>query len=150
MKEYKIKINGNDYAVTISSVEDNTAFVNVNGTEYEVEVEGMVSHQPKTPKIVQQSTTVSSTDTHPAVARTSSPASTASAAAGHIKAPLPGVIIEVFVKPGDTVKAGQKIMVLEAMKMENSIDSDRDGVVREINAQKGSTVLEGDTLITIG
>ena len=150
MKEYKIKINGNEYAVTISNVEDNTAQVNVNGTQYEVEVEGMNAPKvTKTPKIVQKPATAD-TDPPPATARTASPASTASVAAGNIKSPLPGVVLDVMVHVGDTVKTGQRLMILEAMKMENNIDSDRDGTVKEIKARKGDSVLEGDILITIG
>lgn len=153
MKEYKITINGNEYAVTISNVEDNTAKVSVNGTAYEVAVEGMSAPKSaKTPKIVQAPVVGSAVqgDPHPATARTSSPASTASAAAGNIKSPLPGVVLDVLVQVGDSVKSGQQLMILEAMKMENNIDSDRDGVVREIRARKGDSVLEGDVLITIG
>lgn len=150
MKEYKIKINGNEYAVSISNVEDNTAMVNVNGTQYEVEVEGLATRPAtKTPRLVQQ-TTVASADSHPAVVKTTSPASTASATAGNIKSPLPGVVLDVMVRVGDSVKAGQHLMILEAMKMENNIDSDRDGVVKEIVGRKGDSVLEGDILITIG
>lgn len=151
MKEYKIKINGNEYAVSISNVEDNTALVNVNGTQYEVEVEGMNAPKvSKTPKIVQQPTVTATTESHPATARTASPASTASATAGNIKSPLPGVVLDVMVHVGDAVKTGQRLMILEAMKMENNIDSDRDGTVKEIKARKGDSVLEGDVLITIG
>ena len=150
MKEYKIKINGNEYAVSVSNVEDNTALVNVNGTQYEVEVEGMTAPKAtKTPKIVQQPA-VADTDPHPATARTASPASTASVAAGNIKSPLPGVVLDVMVHVGDAVKTGQRLMILEAMKMENNIDSDRDGTVKESKARKGDSVLEGDILITIG
>lgn len=151
MKEYKIKINGNEYAVSISNVEDNTALVNVNGTEYEVEVEGMNAPKvSKTHRIMQQPTVATSTESHPATARTTSPASTASVTAGNIKSPLPGVVLDVMVQVGDAVKTGQRLMILEAMKMENNIDSDRDGTVKEIKARKGDSVLEGDVLITIG
>ncbi|WP_299458343.1 biotin/lipoyl-containing protein [uncultured Rikenella sp.] len=152
MKEYKIKINGNEYAVSISNVEDSTALVNVNGTQYEVEVEGMNAPKvPKIPRIVQQPVAASAQgDAHPATARTSSPAATASASAGNIKSPLPGVVLDVMVQVGDAVKTGQRLMILEAMKMENNIDSDREGTVKEIRARKGDSVLEGDVLITIG
>ncbi len=146
MKEYKMKINGNDYAVTVSNVEDNMALVNVNGTEYQVEVEGMASAAPKTPKLVQQPTV----DAAPATARTASPAKTAGVAAGHVKSPLPGVILDILVREGDAVKVGQTLLVLEAMKMENNIDSDRDGVVKEVKVRRGDSVLEGDILVTIG
>ncbi len=143
MKEYKFKINGNDYAVAVHGVEDNVATVTVNGTDYTVEVEGMVS-KPKTPKLI-QTPTIPSTDAHPAVAKTSKPTAGGTA----IKSPLPGVILELKVKEGDHVKVGQHLLVLEAMKMENNIDSDREGVVKSIKAHKGDSVLEGDVLLTI-
>lgn len=144
MKEYKFKINGNDYSVAINSIDDNVADVTVNGTNYSVEVEGMVS-KPKTPKLV-RTVAVPSTDAHPAVAKTAKP----STGAGAIKSPLPGVILDVLVREGDSVKVGQKLLILEAMKMENNIDSDKEGVVKSIAVRKGDSVLEGDVLITIG
>lgn len=145
MKEYKFKINGNEYAVEIVSVDENIASVTVNGSNYEVEVEGMVT-KTRLPKTV-HTATVPSTDAHPATAKTSRPAA---AGVGAIKSPLPGVILDVMVREGDTVKEGQHLMMLEAMKMENNIDSDKAGVVKEIKARKGDSVLEGDVLITIG
>ncbi|MCD8186804.1 MAG: acetyl-CoA carboxylase biotin carboxyl carrier protein subunit, partial [Rikenellaceae bacterium] len=70
--------------------------------------------------------------------------------ANAMKAPLPGVILSIDVKVGETVKVGQRLFVLEAMKMENNIDSDREGIVREIKVEKGDSVLEGDVIMTIG
>lgn len=148
MKEYKLKINGNDYAVSIKNIEDTSAEVVVNGNPFTVEVEGMrVQKVTKTPKLV-QTVAIPSGDSHPAVATTSSPAKTA-AGAGGIKSPLPGVILDISVREGDTVKAGQHLMLLEAMKMENNIDADRDGVVKSLKVHKGDSVLEGDLLIVI-
>lgn len=147
MKEYKIKINGNDYAVTVHSVEDSKAEVEVNGTSYQVEVEGMKAPKvTKTPKIVP----AAKVPTHEAKAQTSSPAATASAVGGNIKSPLPGTILDVMVREGDSVKIGQHLIMLEAMKMENNIDADRDGKVISLKVRKGDAVLEGDVLITIG
>lgn len=147
MKEYKIKINGNEYAVAINNVEDGKAEVTVNGTDFLVDVEGMRPQKiTKTPKIV-QTVTVPSGDSHPANKKTSPPVS---AAAGDLKSPLPGVILDVMVREGDAVKVGQKLMMLEAMKMENNIEADRDGVVKALKVRKGDSVLEGDVLITIG
>lgn len=150
MKEYKIKINGNDYAVTVMNVEDNQAEVEVNGTTYKVDVEGMAPPKvTKTPKIVPASTAhVGSTAK--VSASTSSPAATAVVTGGGIKSPLPGTILDVMVREGDAVKVGQHLMMLEAMKMENNIDADRDGTVVSIKVRKGDSVLEGDLLITIG
>lgn len=146
MKKYKFTIHGNQYEVNILSVEDNIAELEVNGTSYKVEVDKTIQ-QSKTPRLV-RSQAVPSTDSHPSVAKTSSPA--APKGSGHIKSPLPGVILDVFVKEGDSVKKGQKLLCLEAMKMENNIDSDKDGKIVKINAQKGDSVMEGDVLITIG
>jgi biotin carboxyl carrier protein len=84
-------------------------------------------------------------------ASTSDEASEPSAAKTfEIKAPLPGVMIAVNVKIGDVVKAGQEIAVLEAMKMENSIEAVMDGTVTAVHVKEGDSVLEGDTVITIG
>jgi biotin carboxyl carrier protein len=146
MKNYKFKIHGNQYEVNIISIEDNIAELEVNGTHYSVEVDKTIQ-QSKTPKLVRPSS-VPSTDSHPSVAKTSAPA--APKGSGHIKSPLPGVILDVFVKEGDAVKKGQKLLCLEAMKMENNIDSDKDGKVIKISAKKGDSVMEGDVLVTIG
>lgn len=145
MKDFKFKINGIDYSVHIANVEGNIAEVEVNGTPYKVEIDKELK-QTKTPKLVRPDT-VPVTDSHPAVAKTASPGS---ATSGAIKSPLPGVILEVLVRPGDAVKVGQRLIVLEAMKMENNIDSDKEGKVVEIRVNKGDTVLEGEVLIIIG
>ncbi|MDE7123786.1 MAG: biotin/lipoyl-binding protein, partial [Alistipes sp.] len=76
-------------------------------------------------------------------------AAAAPAAGAGVKCPLPGTVLSINVKVGDTVAAGQTLMVLEAMKMENNIDADRAGVVKQILVQQGATVMEGDNLIVI-
>lgn len=149
MKEYKFTINGNDYAIEISAIEDNTATVLVNGSPYDIDIKGMAAKPAtKTPKIV-RATEMPSTDIHPAVAKTARPV-TGDTSVAAIKSPLPGVILDILVREGDTVKEGQHLIILEAMKMENNIDSDKRGVVKEIKVRKGDSVLEGDVLITIG
>jgi len=146
MKKFKFKINGNQYNAEVLSIEDNIAEIEINGTRYSVEVDKDM--QPvKTPKLV-RSISVPSTDTHPAVAKTSSPS--APKGGGTIKSPLPGVILELFVKVGDTVKIGQRLLVLEAMKMENNIEADKAGKIVSISKNKGDSVMEGDVLIVIG
>ena len=67
-----------------------------------------------------------------------------------IKAPLPGTIIEVKVNVGDTVKQGDCVLVLEAMKMQNNIESEYEGTVTSITVKQGETVMEGAVLLTIG
>lgn len=145
MKEFKFKINGSDYNVNITNIEGNIAELEVNGTPYKVEIDKELK-QTKTPKLVRP-TAVPATDSHPTVVKTQSPGA---ATTGSIKSPLPGVILDVHIKVGDMVKRGQKILVLEAMKMENNIDSDKEGRVTDIKVKKGDNVLEGDVLVVIG
>ncbi len=144
MKDFKFKINGNEYNVHIANVEENIADVEVNGTPYRVELDKELK-QTKTPKLVRPDA-VPHTDSHPSVVKTVDRGSPAS---GAVKSPLPGVILDVMVKPGDEVEVGQRILVLEAMKMENNIDSDKEGRVVEVKVKQGDSVLEGDVLITI-
>ena len=140
MKEYKYKINGEEYNVTINEVADTTAQVEVNGTTYTVEWE-----KPATPKpvIVAKPAAPAAKPVAPA------PAAVPAAGAYAIKTPLPGVIIDVKVNVGDTVAKGQTVAILEAMKMENNINSDRDGKVASIAVSKGETVADGAVLITL-
>jgi len=145
MKKYKFTIHGNEYDVHIKNVEDNVIELEVNGSTYEVEVDKAI--QPaKTPKLVR------SRVTPPADAKPEEGTGmkTPAAPAGKISSPLPGTVVKLFVREGDTVKVGQKLMVLEAMKMENNIDSDKDGKVTSIPVRPGQSVMEGDTLIEIG
>jgi glutaconyl-CoA/methylmalonyl-CoA decarboxylase subunit gamma len=69
---------------------------------------------------------------------------------GTIKAPLPGTILSIHCKVGDSIKVGQKLIVLEAMKMENNIDSDKEGKILSLKVNQGQSVMEGDILIEIG
>ena len=140
MKKYKFTINGNNYSVEINNVEDQIVQVEVNGTPYSVTVDKEIK-QTKTPKLVRP-VAVPSTDQ---AAQVKSASKT-----GTIKSPLPGTILEIYVKPGDKVTIGQKIIMLEAMKMENNIESDKAGTVTEVKVSKGSAVMEGDVLIVIG
>ena len=144
MKEYKIKINGNNYNVTIDEVEDNVAKVEVNGTPYNVEFEKPIS-KPKTISVVNKPAAAPAAGQAPA----NKPAAAPAAAGGAtVNSPLPGVVLEIKVKDGDKVNKGQVIMVLEAMKMENAIEAPCDGTIT-IKAQKGDSVLEGATLAVI-
>jgi glutaconyl-CoA/methylmalonyl-CoA decarboxylase subunit gamma len=146
MKKYKFNINGNPYETEIKNFDDNIAEIEINGVIYKVEVErGFTA--VKTPKLV-RSTVAPSTDIRPSTAKTSSPSGPKGT--GTIKSPLPGVILDIFVKVGDTVKIGQKLLMLEAMKMENNIEADQPGKIISITKQKGDSVMEGDVLIIIG
>ena len=140
MKKYKFNINGADYVVEIQNVEDRSMEVEVNGKSYIVLLEKEVK-QTKTPTLL-RSVAIPTTD-HGAAVKVS-------AKTGTIKSPLPGTILDIYVKLGDKVSIGQRILMLEAMKMENNIESDKAGTVTEIKISKGDTVMEGDVLIVIG
>ena len=143
MKEYKYRINGNLYTVKIGDIDNNLAKVEVNGVPYKVELE-------KTDKPV----TIVSSPRPSAAPRTQGGekviAKPKVQAGGYsVEAPLPGVVVSVNVKVGDTVKAADTIAVLEAMKMENAIHAGYDGKITSIAVKAGDAVLEGATLVTI-
>ena len=145
MKEYKFKINGKDYNVCINGIEGGNADVTVNGVNYTVEMENA-------PAAPQAPAPAPAQETAAAAVPESTPAPSTEPAVGTtrtIASPLPGVIIEISVKEGEAVKRGQKIAVLEAMKMENEIQSPADGVIKTIHVSKEDSVLEGDKIAVI-
>ena len=131
MKEYKLKINSNDYHVVVSGLSNGRADVMVNGQSYSVEIADAGAASA------------------PAVTATAPAPAAKPAAGGAVKSPLPGVVLDLQVAVGDRVGTGQRLMILEAMKMENNLDSDREGTVTEIKVATGDSVLEGDVLLTI-
>ena len=145
MKEYKYKINGNLYNVVIGDIEENIAHVEVNGTHYTVEMEKKPKAAPAPKPVVRPAAKPAAAPA--AVAPVAKPA--AGGAKSGVKSPLPGVILDIKVNVGDEVKKGQTIIILEAMKMENSINADKDGKIAAINVSKGESVLEGTDLIII-
>ena len=142
MKEYRYTIDGNKYEVAVNEVNDTTAKVTVNGTEYTVEWEKPVEEKPVVK--VQPVTAKPVATAVPAATPAAAPVS-----GNAIKTPLPGVIIDVKVKVGDTVKKGDTVVVLEAMKMENNINADRDGKVTAIQVAIGDTVADGAALVVL-
>jgi glutaconyl-CoA/methylmalonyl-CoA decarboxylase subunit gamma len=147
MKKFKLKIQDNQYNVEIINVQDKIAEVEVNGVTYKVEVDQGLKPTSKTPILVRQEA-VPSSDSDRAIVKTANPATPKGT--GTIKSPLPGVIINILVKVGDIVNYGDKLIILEAMKMENTIRSDKEGRISGIKVSNGDTVLEGDLLIEIG
>lgn len=160
MGKYNFRINGHDYQVDVNSVEGGIADVTVNGTDYKVELADAVpapAQQAARPAPQATFTAAPAPQaTAPAAqtaAQTTAQTATASAPLGKgevVTAPLPGVILDIKVKVGDVVKAGQTVAVLEAMKMENEIEATASGTVTAVNAGKGDSVLEGAAIITIG
>ncbi|MBQ3576846.1 MAG: biotin/lipoyl-binding protein [Coprobacter sp.] len=146
MKEYKYIINGNPYKVSIGDINENIAHVEVNGTSYKVELEKAPIVAPTKPVVVKQQAVA---PTKPATQTTVVNKPATPAGKSGVKSPLPGVILDIKVNVGDSVKKGQTIIILEAMKMENNINADKDGTVTAISVNKGDSVLEGSVLVTI-
>ena len=144
MKEYKYKINGNEYNVAVEELEGNKANVTVNGKSYEVELD-----RPAKPAVSKPVARPAAPAAAPVAAAPAPKAAPAAGGAG-IKAPLPGVILDIKVKVGDAVSKGQTVAILEAMKMENNINADREGTVVSINVEKGQSIAEGTDIITLG
>jgi len=138
MNSFKYTINGNVYTVDINRIEDTFADVEVNGTFYKVEM-----NRPAKTQIVTISRPAQTPLKPIAQVQKNSPRASA------LRSPLPGIILDINCKVGDNVKKGQKLLVLEAMKMENIINAEKDGVVKEIKVNKGDSVLEGADLAII-
>jgi len=145
MSQYKFKINGKDFDVTVNSVEGKNASVSVNGVEYNVELSEPVAN---TAEPIAQATPAATTTAVPAPSQ-AAPSPAANGAGKKIVSPLPGVIIDVCVNVGDAVKRGQKLAVIEAMKMENDILAESDGTVTAIYVKKSDSVLEGADIASI-
>lgn len=138
MKKYKFTIKGHDYEVDILNYENGTVELEVNGTQYSVEIRREVKEKPKTPRLVRS----------PVPQPSPEEANIAKAPVSMItiKTPLPGIILKVLVKVGDTVKKGDTLLIMEAMKMENNIMADKAGKVVQVKVREGDNVLQNDVL----
>ena len=139
MKTYNINIEGEEFKVTIDSVIKDQACVSVNGRQFNVQWEEQAPEKADIP-------VVKSSPKPSPVPQASKPTPTAYGSS--INSPLPGTVLEVRVKEGDTVKEGQVVAVIEAMKMENDIEAERGGKVKSVNVTKGDSVLQGSPIIT--
>ncbi|MDW5287962.1 biotin/lipoyl-containing protein [Formosa sp. PL04] len=139
MKNFTFNINENSYSVRIVSQEDNTINLEVNGTSYSVKMKEDVK-TVKTPRLVR---TASKAAPEPVKINNPSSAKTT------ISAPIPGIILSLNIKVGDTVKEGDLLLVLEAMKMENNIISEKSGVVSAVNVKVGQQVLQSEVMIEL-
>ncbi len=138
MKSFKFKIDGKDYNVELAETDSNIVKLKVNGKDYSVELDKEVK---KTEPIRKKP-----------VVKTAQAAPVAAPKPGglkSVKAPLPGSILEIKVKQGASVKAGEVVLVMEAMKMENNVIAEHDGEVSAINVALGQAVMQDDILIEI-
>ena len=145
MPEYKIKINDRTYTVNIGRITDDSVDVTLDGREYKVDVEAPMKKASKTPVIKRQHHVVNAAEVPD---RTSPPG--VSTGSGDVVAPLPGIILKLLVKEGDTVNEGQPTAIMEAMKMENEIESPVSGTVEKIMVSEGESVLENAVIMKVG
>jgi glutaconyl-CoA/methylmalonyl-CoA decarboxylase subunit gamma len=125
MKKYLIKVNGNQYEVEVEEVRDDTV------AAPEIRAQAPTQEAAPAPKPAAKKETA------------------VPAGATVITSPMPGTILKVNVNSGETVKKGQVLLILEAMKMENEIVAAADGTVASINVSKGTSVNAGDVLISL-
>ena len=151
MKKYQYKVQGVDYTVQIEEVEGNIAKVSVNDIPFEIELQQPIN-AAKHPTIAKPVVVAPQTDNQASTQPAATPAQTAAApASGNaVKAPLPGTITEINVTIGQQVNVGDTVIVLEAMKMQNNIETEYAGTVKAISVSKGDSVMEGAVLLTIG
>jgi len=138
MKSYKFKINENGYAVNIKSHDKNIINLEVNGTSYVVEMKEEIK-KTKTPTLVRAA---AKKPTEPIKVNPKSQKT-------RIVAPIPGVVLSIEVKVGDTLKIGDRMLVLEAMKMENNIVCEKIGTITAINISVGQQVLQNELMIEL-
>lgn len=138
MKKFQFTISGNKYEAEIVKFEDEHSIIEINGTTYEVEIHRS-KPAPKTPKLVRT----------PIPEKNEKVEMRAPAGLYKITSPLPGIIVQVLVKTGDQVKAGDKVLTMEAMKMENNVFTEKAGIIKEVKVISGSNVLQGDLLIEL-
>jgi len=138
---YKITIDGKQYSVNVKGITGDRADVEVNGKAYSVDVEQ--TQKAFGPKPQRQAVPATAT------AQAPQPQSQMPANGKAVTAPLPGVIIHLMAAPGQTVKKGERIAVLEAMKMENNLLAPVDGTIASVAVHQGDSVLEGALIATI-
>ncbi|MEI6175014.1 MAG: biotin/lipoyl-containing protein [Bacteroidota bacterium] len=142
MKKFSFVINGNAYEVEILGFEENIAKIEVNGTHYNVEVQ-------KELKMTKTPTLVRAEPPKPTSRESKIPRTITQTTNIAIKAPLPGTIITVLVKSGEKVTLGQKLLTMEAMKMENNVLSEKDGIVKIVHVKPGQAVAQNEVLVEI-
>jgi len=141
MKKFKFTIRGNEYEVNIENIENNIAEIEVNGTNYTVELHTEMK-TTKTPKLVRSMVP-------PPTRKEQKLPKTIGSKLNVVKSPLPGIILKILVSEGQEIKKGDNLMIMEAMKMENNVLSEKDGVIASIKVKEGDTVMQNDILFEI-
>ena len=159
--KYQYTVKGVDYEVEIQDIEGNIANVTVNGIPFEVEMKqpvkagkqkvnlGGIANEGASSSASAPQSAKASADLQSAASSGQTGDAGKAATGKPVVAPLPGTINEIKVKVGDKVNAGDTVVILEAMKMQNNIEAETSGTITGINVNKGDAVMEGDTLVTI-
>ena len=147
MKKFKFTIDGASYSVNVKSVEGSQAEIEVNGKSYAVGLEQEVNTL-KTPILVRKEVVTKPGENKITTKAAAMPPSN-KPSANTVNAPLPGSIIRLVAKVGDTVKEGDLLLVMESMKMENNILSEKNGVIKKINVEAGQAVMQDDILLEL-
>ena len=137
-KGFNFTIGGQKYETTVKEIEPNVAEVVVNGTSFIVEFQKNESKKVKAARVAA-----------PSAAPTAAPVAAKPAGAAVVKSPLPGSIVKVMVKPGDSIKKGDTLLTMESMKMENVVASEYTGTVKNVLVQAGQNVMQDDKLVEI-
>jgi biotin carboxyl carrier protein len=143
MKKFTFKINGNKYDVAVEETENNVAEVQVNGKTFFVEVEKAESAPVKRVSVPKTTTASKPATQNQTVYKP------AAGGSNVVKAPIPGSIFKIEVSTGQAVKRGDTLLIMESMKMENSILAKKDGIIGAVYVQLGQTVLQGDPLVDL-
>lgn len=153
---YQLKIDDKQFAVEIGEIVSGCVQVNVNGRPYSVSLGESAAPTPEaaTPRpsprpALQQAPVVPKVAAVAPKAPTPPPRPVSVSDTGTVAAPIPGLIVKLNVAVGDSVTAGQTVVIMEAMKMENNLTCAVSGTVQEIRVQKGSEVATGDVIMII-
>ena len=142
MKTFNFKINGNEYQTTVEQSGE-LLQVTVNGKSYTAELQKEEGAAPKVAAVKPAAAPAGAPAAAPA------PAAAAAGAGKAVESPLPGVVVSIAVSAGQAVKAGDTLLTLEAMKMENAIQAEADGTVTKVIVSVGQSVQSGDPLVEI-
>lgn len=142
MRKYALKINDKKFDLEVKHLSTEDAEIVVNGQTYNVAIDEIITDKPK-------ARAMPATKTKAKKAAPAAAPATGGGGKGLVKAPIPGSILSVYVKEGDSVKQGQPIYKMEAMKMENEITSQVAGTVSKVYIKEGDAVNQGQDLILI-
>jgi biotin carboxyl carrier protein len=146
MRKYNLLVNGKDVSVEVKNFSGDEAELEINGVLFQVQVQN-ITHTAAPVEVEQSDSDKRSFSSAAAVSASRRPA--AAASKGSVLAPIPGVVLSIYVEVGDNVRSGQPLLKMEAMKMENEVSAPQSGSVSAILTQVGDSVLQGQELVQI-